>query len=91
VEHGIFNMDYGVRIVESGKHRVCSMENGVRIKEYGMEEGGWEWKMDSGIWDTEHGTLNMKHGIWNMDYGVWSVTYGGLRMEHGVWSIEYGL
>ena len=41
--------------------------------------------MESGIWDTEHGT------IWNTDYRVWCVTYAGERMENGVVGMEYGL
>ena len=42
---------------------------------WSMECGIEEWKMESGIWDTEHGPLTMEHGIWNTDYRIWSVTF----------------
>ena len=51
------------------------MEDEAWSTEYGfwsMECSIGEWKMESGIWDTEHETLNRKHGIWNriVEYGV---------------------
>ena len=49
------------------------MEDEAWGTEYGfwsMECGIGEGKMESGIWDTEQGTLNMKHRIRIMEYGV---------------------
>ena len=43
--------------------------------------------MESGVWNREHGSRSLEHGVCravSMDYGVWSYT------EYGVWRVQYG-
>ena len=79
MEHGIFNMEHGVRTVESGEHGVCSMKNGIRIEEYGMEYGGRRMKHGCRAWLLDYGVRHggMKNGVRNMGYGTWN------NMEYG--------
>ena len=71
----LFDMEHGVRTVESGEHGVCSMKHGVPIEEYGMEYGGRRMK---------HALQSMASGVWSAakGNGKWSLKYGIRNMEH---------
>ena len=48
--------------------------------------------MESGIWNREHGSRSLEHGVCRAGYGIEGSEYGLWNMElHRIWSMQGGV